>query len=121
MNRGFSGHTHTEETRRKIGVATRSRKDNFDFAGNFRAWREQNPEIAHKAFRQAGLKTSHQPGHVERLLTNIRKWEEEHPEQAHRNAVTRGFKVAHFSRLCHVKKANPRCPFCYPDGTEVKS
>jgi hypothetical protein len=83
-------------------------------------WIAQNPDEARRAFSLGGYIASSQPGHVERILANRRKWEQEHPEESHRQAMIRGFKVAHFTRRCHDTKANPRCPFCYPDGEEVR-
>jgi hypothetical protein len=118
---GFSGHNHTSKARRRISEFARRRENVAKLILNNRRWREQNPEKARAIFRREGIKTCSKPGHVERMLANVRMWEQAHPEQTHRNAVMRGFKVAHFTRLCHEKKANPRCPFCDPDGTEVKS
>ncbi len=120
MSGGFRGHKHSAESRRKISEAS-DRPENVEKLQRAQArWREQNPDEAREVFRRAGFKTSHRPGHVEWTIANNKKWAAENPEAAHRRNVRAGFSLAHFTRLCHEKKANPCCPFCYPDGTEAK-
>jgi hypothetical protein len=112
--------TPDSSTLKSNAVPPPTPKRNAGCAAHFRVWMQRNPEAAREAFRRAGLKTSHQPGHAERLRAAKQKWADENPEAAHRESVRAGFATAHFARRCHEAKANPRCPFCYPDGTEAK-
>jgi hypothetical protein len=59
MSGGFSGHTHTDETRRKIAEVSQ-RPENIEKLHLNRArWLEQNPDEAHAAFARGAFKVAH--------------------------------------------------------------
>jgi hypothetical protein len=53
---------------------------------------------------------------VEKLARNKRQWEEANPAEAHAAFVRGGFAANH--PRFHINKANPCCPFCYPEGVK---
>jgi hypothetical protein len=56
---GFSGRTHTDETRRKIGAVAHRPENVKKLHQNRELWIENNPDKAHAAFVRAGFSVAH--------------------------------------------------------------